>query len=105
MGTQQVSTTVPGVDDHIQVPLRALDRRVINRGSSSIQQVLIQWSNGDEAVSTWEDEKALRARFPDAPAWGQAGFQQRGNVSSAPVTANECSGEGEEQLASEVEAK
>jgi hypothetical protein len=67
--------------------------------------VLIQWSNSDEALSTWEDEEALRARFPDAPAWGQAGFQQRGNVSSAPVTANEGSGEGEEQLASEAEAK
>jgi ribosomal protein L21E len=102
VGNQQVSTMLPDLTDSIQIPLRALDRRVIQRGSSSIQQVLIQWSDGDEVLSTWEDEEALRTRFPDAPAWGQAGFQRRGNVSSSSAAAGETNAE---EGAQEVEAR
>ena len=36
----------------------------------------------DESLATWEDLKALQDRFPHAPAWGQAAFQEQGNVSS-----------------------
>jgi hypothetical protein len=36
----------------------------------------------DESLATWEDLKALKDRFPHAPAWGQAAFQERGNVST-----------------------
>ena len=31
--------------------------------------------------ATWEDYEVIKACFPDAPAWGPAGFQGEGNVS------------------------
>jgi hypothetical protein len=31
----------------------------------------------DDVLSTWEDEEALRDKFPAAPAWGQAAYQGR----------------------------
>lgn len=58
------ATIHPDTLSHIQVTLQALDRRVILRGGKQIQQVLIKWSQGDDALATWEDEEALRARFP-----------------------------------------
>jgi hypothetical protein len=41
VGNQQVSAMLPDLTESTQIPFRALDRRVIHRGSSSIQQVLI----------------------------------------------------------------
>jgi hypothetical protein len=65
---------------HLQVPLQALDRRVIHRGGNPVQQVLIKWSDMDVVLSTWENEEALRDKFPAAPAWGQATSQGEDNV-------------------------
>jgi hypothetical protein len=48
-----------------------------------VTQVKVAWSGMDTAMATWEDVDALKARFPYAPAWGQAAFQDQGNVSSA----------------------
>jgi hypothetical protein len=67
---------------HLQVPLQALDRRVIHRGGNPVQQVLIKWSDMDDVLSTWEDEEALRDKFPAAPAWGQAAYQGEDNQDS-----------------------
>jgi hypothetical protein len=80
VGNRPVSAALPDTLSHIQVPLQALDRRVILRGGKQIQQVLIKWSQGDDALATWEDEEALRARFPTAAAWGQVAFQGEDNV-------------------------
>ena len=43
--------------------------------------MLVQWSNLPPSLATWEDTEALRQRFPRAPAWGQAGLRQGGDVS------------------------
>jgi hypothetical protein len=80
VGDRPVSSTLTDEMCHLQVPLQALDRRVIRRGGNPVQQVLIKWSNLDEALSTWEDEEALQTKFPAAPAWGQAAFQGEDNV-------------------------
>jgi hypothetical protein len=42
---------------------------------------LIQWSDQPDALATWEDLEELQQHFPRVPAWGQAAFQGRGNVS------------------------
>ena len=47
-----------------------------------VPQVKVQWSGMDESLSTSEDAESLRLRFPAAPAWGQAGFDGKGNVST-----------------------
>jgi hypothetical protein len=43
-------------------------------------QILTQWTGLDEDMATWEDLDELRAKFPAAPAWGQADTEERGNV-------------------------
>ena len=57
-----------------------------------MQQVLVRWSQSDAALDSWEDEEALRAKFPNANAWGQAFFRGEGNVSS-PGMAEDGAGE------------
>ena len=36
------------------------------------------------SLATWEDAKPLKQKFPRTPAWGQAGSQERGPVTSLP---------------------
>ncbi|KAK1686410.1 hypothetical protein QYE76_047258 [Lolium multiflorum] len=43
-------------------------------------QVLVRWQGLPDAMATWEDKEDLRLRFPEHPAWGQAGSQDGGNV-------------------------
>ena len=54
-------------------PIAVLDQRVITTGNSSIHQLLIHWSELPPALATWEENLDVHRRFPDAPAWGQAG--------------------------------
>ncbi|CAO1939527.1 unnamed protein product [Urochloa humidicola] len=79
----QVSPSLPPVNDPFQYPLKILARKWISKGPSSVQQALIQWSSWPPALATWEDLEALRQRFPLAPAWGQAGPEDRGDVSTS----------------------
>jgi hypothetical protein len=65
--------TLPGELPKLQVPDKVLQHRMVSRGLRSVQQGLIQWSNSLPSLATWEDIKALKQRFPDAPAWGQVG--------------------------------
>jgi hypothetical protein len=84
-GDNQVSATLPGTDSSLQVHLQVMDKWVISREGSPVQQVLVRWSQSDAALDSWEDEEALRAKFPKANAWGQAFFRGGGNVSSSGI--------------------
>jgi hypothetical protein len=64
------------------VPVAILQRRMVSRGVRAVQQGLVQWSSLPQSLATWEDLEALRQRFPSAPAWGQAGAQGGGTVST-----------------------
>jgi hypothetical protein len=94
VGSQNVSSVLPNMSIPLQIPEQVLDRRVIVRGGKSIQQVLVHWSSTDEALSSWEDEAALRHRFPAAPAWGQAASQGEENVRDLPAPAQGEEGAG-----------
>lgn len=85
----QVLTQLPSPDDLYQIPVRVLQRRLRQAGHRGVAQVLVQWSGADEDQATWEDLEALRQRFPLAPAWGQAGLQQRGIVSDPTPADND----------------
>lgn len=63
------------------MPLQFLDSRVTKKGNKVLTQLLTQWSGMSPADASWEDKEELRARFPLAPAWGQAISQGRENVS------------------------
>lgn len=76
----------------LQVPERILQKRVASTNSGVDLQALIQWSGLPAALATWEDVEALRQRFPHAPAWGQAGSYQGGDVSGTSTSASEHGG-------------
>jgi hypothetical protein len=65
------------------IPMLVLQSRGISKGQCLVQQVLVTWSGLPDELATWEDQEALRQRFPLAPAWGKAGFPGGGNVMSS----------------------
>ena len=67
---------------YFQTPEKILQRRLKSKHNKTVPQVLIKWSHSSVADATWEDMAALQQRFPHSPAWGQAGFEDWGNVSS-----------------------
>ena len=62
------------------VPLYALDTKWVQAGTKPQELVYIQWSSLPATWCTWENKQSLLKLFPNAPAWGQAGNQDRGNV-------------------------
>jgi len=58
------------------------DRRLVKKGNNAIPQVLVTWSGLPKSTATWEDYHVLRARFPHAPAWGQARSPGGGGVTA-----------------------
>lgn len=55
------------------VPKEVVDRRLVRKGNSAIPQVKLTWEGLPSTATTWEDYNVVKARFPHAPAWGQAG--------------------------------
>jgi hypothetical protein len=100
---QVVAASLPAHTDALQIPLRVLQSRLIQKGGATVAQVKVTWSGMDESLATWEVLKALQDRFPHAPAWGQAAFQERGNVSSgvqdSRAVDRDADGESEEGAA------
>jgi hypothetical protein len=94
VGDRPVGAVLPNDLEHLQVPLQAIDRRVVVRGGKSVQQVLIKWSNNDATLATWEDEEALRGRFPEAAAWGQAAIQGEDNIRTSTMKMQDKDSEG-----------
>ena len=80
--TDGVSCVQP---EHVQ------QHRSIKRGRGYTQEVLVSWTGLPASLCTWEPEALLRRRFPDAPAWGQAGPQGLGDV-SAPSRSTRAGG-------------
>jgi hypothetical protein len=56
---------------------------MIRCGNTQVAQVQVKWSELPDELATWEDYTTLKQTFPQAPAWGQAGFQEPGSVSTA----------------------
>lgn len=78
-----VFDTLPVVTDlEAAVPQAVVDRRLVKKGNSAIPQVQVTWTKFPPTIKTWEDYNVLRQRFPDAPAWGQAGTQAGGDVAT-----------------------
>jgi len=80
--TTQVSSGLPvnTKTNIFRIPVKVLQRRVKHDGDGIVSEVLVQWSSWPPSMATWELEDELKKQFPAAPAWGQAGFQDRRNV-------------------------
>ena len=78
-----VFSSLPHYDDlsyRSVVPLEVLDRRLVKKGNRAIPQVLIRWSHLPHDSTTWEDLHVVKARFPQAVAWGQATSREGATV-------------------------
>ena len=75
-----VTQTLPSFTDAIAIPAKVLSQRWRKQANKTVEQVLIQWLPGSRLNATWEDKEELQARFPSAPAWGQARSQGRRGV-------------------------
>jgi hypothetical protein len=84
-GNEPVSSELPSTDAQFQVP-EAILQRWWTSGDHPIEQVLIKWSLMPPTLATWEPYAQLRQQFPRAPAWGHAGSQEGGNVSTIHPT-------------------
>ena len=82
---QEVLRSLPSADAHLQFPVKILQERIRRADNRSVAQVLVQWSGGDVSSATWEDKDSLRQLFARAPAWGQAGPEEGGNVSDQGI--------------------
>ncbi|XP_071680493.1 uncharacterized protein [Lolium perenne] len=69
---------IPALDATDTIPERVLDRRMVKKGNATIVQVLVKWTNVDEASASWENWDVLKERFPFVVAWGQANFPAGG---------------------------
>jgi hypothetical protein len=75
-----LSTQLPAIASQFRIPQQVLGSRLITRGANQVAQVRVRWSELPDDLATWEDYVALKQAFPQAPAWGQAGFQEPGSV-------------------------
>lgn len=82
----QVSQTLPSSSDAMAVPVSVKEKRWRRKGNDMVEQGLVSWTGTFADSPTWEDLVDLRARFPCAPAWGQAVFKGKGSVSDPNTT-------------------
>jgi hypothetical protein len=75
--------TISDLEAAKAVPASILDRRLVKKGNTAVLQVKVAWTNLPATSTTWEDYYVLHARFPSAPAWGQAGSSGGGGVTPA----------------------
>ena len=80
------------------VPEWILQTRSITKGTRSITQGFIQWSNLPRSLATWEDLEFLRQQFPRAAVWDRLGAQGRGDVTAGPSTVLSPAPEAEDGL-------
>lgn len=78
--TVKVLTELPAPAVLLPEPVAVLETRLYHKGGAHQPQVLVQWSGQPASLATWEDQAELLHRFPEAPAWGQAGSQPPGSV-------------------------
>jgi hypothetical protein len=78
--TTEVSPELPPVESAVIKPSMILGTRWRTSGEGKKCQVLIRWHGLSDSLATWEDRDELQTRFPEFPAWGQAGSQGEGIV-------------------------
>jgi hypothetical protein len=54
----------PTTTVHMQVPEAILQKKLIARGTSTVELVLIKWSSIPQRLATWEDMEAIKQAFP-----------------------------------------
>lgn len=80
------SSTLPQPSDIKLTPVEILTHRWRNTPTGRREQLLVRWSDPAILDAAWEDVVALKERYPDIPAWGQAEIQAGGmSVTQLPL--------------------
>lgn len=77
-----VFSELPVEPPALQVPEKILAKRRRQMGASVRNEVMVRWTGLTDSLATWENLQVLRQRFPEAPAWGQAGSEEEGDVTN-----------------------
>lgn len=80
-GTVSVAPSLPANTASMQFPEKILQHRW-TVAEYPVEEGLVKWSAMPPSLATWEPFESLRQQFPGAPAWGHAGSEGWGNVSS-----------------------
>jgi hypothetical protein len=78
-----VTSVPPSADVLWSVLEKILQKRSVTKGTHSILQGLVKWSNLPVSLATWEDLEFLQQQFPCATIWSRLGAQGRGGVTDA----------------------
>ncbi|KAJ7972804.1 Ty3/gypsy retrotransposon protein [Quillaja saponaria] len=81
-GNHVVYQQLPSLNEEGQIALELgviLNRRMIRRANKLVAKVLVQWSNSCRDDCTWEDYKALKAKYPHWNSCGQE-FSEEGGI-------------------------
>lgn len=89
VGDTTNAITLPMLNNSLQVPEMVLDRRLKTKGHRVITQLLIKWAGCPVEMTTWEDEDLIKHQLPAETAWGQAVFEERGDVTGQAGTSVE----------------
>lgn len=79
------------------VPEQILQQALVPHGAAMAPRILVRWSGPVHSLTTWEDADDLCRRYPRAPAWGQAMFEEEGNVTNltrAPTESSKGTSDG-----------
>lgn len=63
-------------------PAEICSDRMVRRGAKMVPQLLIKWAGLPDECKTWEPLYAIVQAYPASPAWGHAGTQAGGNVTT-----------------------
>ncbi|KAJ1397999.1 Chromo-like domain superfamily [Sesbania bispinosa] len=74
--------------------MKVLDRRVIRRNSTEIQQVLVHWQSTEPSEATWEDLDDFQQAYPQFNLEDKVAVKGKGIVTSK----KDCAGESVERI-------
>lgn len=66
-------------------PIAVTATRTIIRGQQQVTQILVQWENGQEEETSWEDLEDIKASYPHFNLEDKVAFKGEGNVTASDV--------------------
>ena len=82
----------------VMQPVRILANRKLLRGTTQIDQILVQWENGVQEEATWEDIEDIKASYPTFNLEDKVDFKGEGNVTASGARAGHESKDDESRI-------
>lgn len=82
----------------VMQPVRILANRKLLRGTTQIDQILVQWENGVQEEATWEDIEDIKASYPTFNLEDKVDSKGEGNVTASGARAGHESKDDESRI-------